>query len=155
ASPWTAGIVMRGRQTFGDTDYFKVTVSGAPQLWLLTATGTRINGLRWVKRDGTDLEDGQVATGNQQAALEDLYLVPGDHWVRVDAEGDYNLSLTPLGPPDPNGEVEPNNDSLNAQALPLGTPRTGRLVRDNDLDINRFSVQANERVRLHITPPSD
>jgi len=155
ASPWTAGVVMHGRATQSDIDVYRVTVSGAPQLWQLDAKGTEIDGVSWLTRDGTLLETGLVASGGGSATLEDMYLVPGDHWIQVNALGDYTLTLSPLGPPDPNGELEPNNDSLHAQALALGTPRTGRLVRFTDLDVNRFSLQAAERVHLHIAPPPD
>jgi Mg-chelatase subunit ChlD len=155
ATPWTAGVVMRGRQMPGDVDYFKLTVAGAPQLWELTATGDDINGVSWYRRDGTELASAEVATDGLTATLVDMYLIPGDHWIRVDAVGDYSLSLAPEGPPDPNGEREPNNDSLDAQPIALGVPRTGRLAQDNDIDINRFTLTAAERLHLTITPPAD
>ncbi len=34
-------------------------------------------------------------------------------------------------------------------------PRTGRLARNNDVDVNRFTLTAPERLHLTITPPSD
>ena len=145
---------MRGREGPGDVDYFKLHVSGAPQLWELDATGDKINSIAWYRQDGTDLANGEVSVDGTGASLEDMYLVPGDHWVRVDAQGDYSLSLKPLGPPDPNGEREPNNDSTNAQPLELGVPRTGRLTRNNDLDVSRFSLGANERLHLSISLPA-
>ena len=77
ASPWTAGVVMRGRQMPGDVDYFRLTVSGAPQLWELTATGDHINGVSWYRRDGTSLASAEVASDNLSASLDDMYLIPG------------------------------------------------------------------------------
>jgi von Willebrand factor type A domain len=155
ASPWTAGVVMRGRQMPGDVDYFRLTVSGAPQLWELQATGDQISDVQWYRQDQTDLADAQVAADQHSAELDDMYLIPGDHWIRVDAVGDYSLSITPEGPPDPNGEREPNNDSLDAQPLALGVARSGRLPSDNDIDVSRFSLSAAERLHLSITPPAD
>jgi hypothetical protein len=155
ASTWMAGVTMRGREAPGDVDYFKVTTAGAPQLFLLEASGTEIDKLDWYRRDGTDIGTGEVAADHSSASLEDMYLVPGDHWIRIDAIGDYSLVLTPEGPPDPNGEREPNDSSVDAQPLALGVPRTGRLVRNNDIDVSRFSLQAAERLRLSITPPAD
>ena len=155
ASPWTAGVAMRGHASTIDTDTFRVNVSGAPQLYQLDAKGEEIDGIDWIDRDGTELESGQVADGHGSASLEDMCPRTGDHWVAIHAIGDYTLALTPLGPPDPNGELEPNNDSMHAQALALDTPRTGRIVRFGDLDINRFSLQAAERLHLNLAPPAD
>jgi Mg-chelatase subunit ChlD len=155
ASAWDGGTLMLGRQVAGDVDYFKVSVAGVAQLWRLDATGLQIDNLRQVKRDGTVLAGADIAPDRKSAVLEDIYFVPGDHWVRIDGIGDYSLRLTPQGPPDPNAEHEPNNDSASAEPLAIGKPRIGRLVSPNDVDISRFSLAAAEHLHLTLTPPSD
>src|SRR5262249_40542452 len=88
ASPWDAGLTRHGRGSSVDIDTFRVTVSGAPQLYRLDATGQEIDNVIWETRDGTQLESGDVATGHGSASIEDMYLVPGDHWIDVRAVGD-------------------------------------------------------------------
>lgn len=88
--------------------------------------------------------------------LADLYLVPGDHLIRIGTTGgDYTLTLTPLGPPDPTGEREPNNDAVSAQPIVIGQPLDGRLPQVSDRDVFRFSLAAREHLALTVTPPSD
>ena len=136
-------------------DYYRITVTGAPQLWRLDATGGHIDSLAWVSADDTALGYAQVAAGDASASLEDMYLIPGDHWVVIAGVGDYALTLTPLGPPDPNGEREPNNDADHAQPIRLDHQLVGRLALPTDTDVYRFSLQATEHVILHLDPPVD
>ena len=131
---------MRGRQGEGDVDYFKVTVSGPPQLWELDATGTSVAGIHWYRQDGTDLASGETSPDGGSARLEDMYFVPGDHWVRIDAAGDYSLTLKPLGPPDPNGEREPNDSPTDAEPLALDSPLRSVSVTGLALGTNSLTV---------------
>ncbi len=88
--------------------------------------------------------------------MTDVYLIPGEHWLRVDgSDGDYSLVLTPLGPPDPNGEREPNNRSINAEPLTVGSVRTGRLPSPQDADVFRLTVDTPDHLRITVTPPAD
>ena len=151
-----SGLTMRGQFATDDRDTFQVTTTGVPQLWQVDLTGTGITGLMWENPDGTDLGDGAVATDHQSAQLTDLYLIPGEHWLRVDgSNGDYTVALTPLGPPDPNGEREPNNQAINAEPLSIGSVRSGRLPSAQDADVFRLTVDTPDHVRISVTPPAD
>ena len=154
-SAWDPAVVMRGRMSVGDSDFFRVSVAGTPQLWQLDATGTNIERVEWVSADGTQLSTAQVSADGTSATLVDMYLIPGDHWVRITGDGEYNLHLTALGPPDPNGERESNNDAVHAEPIRLGQTRIGRLAQDADADVYRFSLQTTEHVLIHIDPPAD
>jgi len=154
----TASIVVDQaiRAQFGpqDYDFFRVTTTGEPQLWQVDVTGTGIGSLRWVKADGTELGSGELTAGH--AFLTDLYLIPGNHWLRVDgSNGEYSLTLTPLGPPDPDGEREPNNQAIDAEPFDVGKTRTGRLPIIADADVFRFTVDTPDHLRITVTPPDD
>ncbi|MBX3030829.1 MAG: VWA domain-containing protein [Chloroflexi bacterium] len=154
---------MRGRFGIGDRDVFRVTVTGEAQLWQLDATGPGVRQARWLKADGSALAevrgapDPAAGPGHATARLTDLYLIPGDHWFRLDGatDGEYSLTFTPLGPPDPAGEREPNDVTLNAEPLGVGVRRTGRLPRTEDTDVFRFSLDERERVRVAVEPPDE
>ena len=150
-----SGLTMHGHLATDDRDTFLVTTTGEPQLWQVDVTGTGINALIWEKADGTELGLGDVAEDHSSAHATDLYLVPGEHWLRVDgSDGDYTLAMTALGPPDPNGEREPNNASINAEPFIIGSTRTGRLPSYQDVDIFRFTVDTTDHLRITVTPPS-
>ena len=74
---------MRGSVSQGDRDYYRITVTGAPQLWRLVATGTRIDSAAWVAPDDTALGYALVASDGASASLDDMFLIPGDHWVVI------------------------------------------------------------------------
>jgi hypothetical protein len=155
ASRADATAVMQGRGNSGDTDVFLVTVTGEPQLWQIDATGPALTSLEWWKGDGTVLATGDVADDGTGATLYDLYLVPGEHRIAIGADaGDYAMTATPLGPPDPNGEREPNNDVVRAERIKLGDTRTGKLRR-YDWDTYRFSLAATEHVAFDLRTPDD
>ena len=155
ASAWDSSVVMRGRAINNDADFYRVHVSGSTaQLWELDAVGPSVS-VQWTQGDGTQLATSDALPGGSGALLTDLYLVPGDHWFRVTASGDYTLQLKSLGPPDPNAEREPNNDPDHAQPLAIGQTIIGRLPQASDADIYRFSLSADEHVSIRITPPAD
>ena len=99
----------------------------------------------------------QKSAADQNIRLSvDLYLTPGDHWIRLQgSSGDYSVALNPLGPPLPDGERESNNAPLTAEPMLLGQTRSGRLVQLNDADYFRFSLAATEHVSLSVIPPAD
>ena len=85
-----------------------------------------------------------------------MYLVPGRHWISIETEGeDYTLTMTPLGPLAAGAELEPNNDSDNAEPLDLDRARSGRLPGAADTDVYRFSLDATEHVAIQLDPPAD
>ena len=156
ATAFDPSVIMRGRGAAGDRDLFRVTVTGQPQLWEAEARGARIESLAWVRGDGTIPGEGRPAAAGEPATIPDLYLVPGDHLLRVSSAGEYELHLIPIGPPDADAEREPNNDTAFAEPLRLSRERVvGRLPVASDRDVFRFSIAGPERIAITVTPPSD
>ena len=115
---------MRAWATAGDDDYYRVTVAGDPQLWQIDVAGSALDLLSWVQADGLALAAGTVSDDRSSAAITDMYLEPGEHWFRIAGSGgEYTLHLTPLGPPDPAAEREPNDDEAHAEVLLVGAER--------------------------------
>ncbi|MEZ4597808.1 MAG: hypothetical protein R3C32_13915 [Chloroflexota bacterium] len=105
--------------------------------WMPTAP--LLSSLDWVDGSGSTLGTGIVADDKGSATLYDLYLGAGEHRIQVVGEGgDYTLTATPMGPPDPDAEREPNDDRAHANRIGVGDTRTGRL-RASDLDRYRLS----------------
>ena len=130
ASPFDPATVMHGRGVAGDRDVLRFTVEGEPQLWQAEATGPALERLDWIRGDGTVLaEDRPVASG-ERARFSDLYLVPGEHLLEVVGTGEYAIRLTPLGPPDPDAEREPNDSAVFAEPIPLSQVAGHRSPRD-------------------------
>ena len=147
---------MRGRISPTDTDYFRLAVTGEPQLWRVEAVGQAAITVSAVDASGEVERSAASPDDANRAQISDLYLVPGDHWLRVQGEaGDYSLRLVPLGPPDPKGEREPNDSDDRAQALRVGETRNGRLAEASDADAYRFFLAATEHLALRIDPPAD
>ena len=155
ASWFDAATAVQGRLAPGEYDYFHTTLTGDPQLWEVRATGTKLTLLDWMRPDETVIGQGEVGPDGTSAVVTDMYLIPGEHWFRVQGTGDYSLRLTAIGPPDPNAEREPNGDSLTAQPFAIGATRSGRLPTANDVDVYRFSLSATEHVLVKIDPPDD
>lgn len=156
ATPMDPAIGMRGRSAGAEDDYFGLRVTGEPQLWQVEASGHGIALLDWVSPAGGQLAQGEVDQDRTKARLTDLYLVPGRHIFRLRAsDADYDLQATPLGPPDPDAEREPNSDTVRAEAYRIGERRVGRLATLTDRDLYRFTVAANDRLRLHLAQPPD
>jgi Mg-chelatase subunit ChlD len=151
ATPMTPDVSMRGR--VDNPDIFRVHVEGDPQLWDVEARGSGV-GLLWVRTDGAALGVGADPDGTaERSVLTDVYLIPGDHWFALGGSGEYELALTPLGPPVPGGEREPNSTLANANSLPMDGSITGRLGTATDLDYYRFSLDAPDHVRVTLEPP--
>ena len=156
AAPLAPDTLVTGRGDDSDTDFFQAVTTGEPQLWRLEADGTAIKDLDWVQLDGSPLAAGDVSADETHAVLRDLALDPGRHWFSIRSTGgDYALRLIPMGPPDPDGEREPNDDSTRTEALAVDQPRTGRLVMGRDVDVYRFSLAAREHVIIEFVPPAD
>jgi hypothetical protein len=156
ATSFDPAIEMRGVGAFGDVDYYRLVVAEEAQLYQLTTTGASIARFAWTGADGTSLAEADIAPDQSSGTLTDVYLVPGEHWFRVEADGDYRIAVKALGPPDPNAELEPNNDAAHAQGYRSGrTDVVGRLPSSRDTDVYRFSLAATERLRLVVEPPQD
>ncbi|MBX3030830.1 MAG: VWA domain-containing protein [Chloroflexi bacterium] len=159
ATPMTAGEPMHGAFGVNDPDMFRVHVDGdTAQLWQVDVTGDRLYGLVWLQRTGVALVTARPDDiARTTIRLTDLFLIPGDHWFRVDGErdGSYRIAFTPLGPPDPDGEHEANDTTLTAEALPIGRDRTGRLPSMTDVDVFRFSVDTADHLAITLRPPPD
>ncbi|MEX1336167.1 MAG: VWA domain-containing protein [Candidatus Limnocylindrales bacterium] len=153
ASPFEARLGVRGRSSREDPDFHRVDITGDPQLWRVQASGDELERLSWI-RGGVEV---MAATPEDGAArLVDLYLVPGRHVFRVRTlGGDYELQMTPLGPPDADAEREPNDEAIRAQAYAIGERRVGRLATAQDLDEYRFTLTAQDHVRLDLEQPGD
>ena len=156
ASPFEPSVTMRGSFTGAEDDVFRVPITGDPQLWLVQVEGVGLERLTLQDAAGRDLAVTDVPAGTPSATLNDLYLTAGDHWVRVrGTDGDYAVTLVPLGPPDPNGERETNNSAIFGEPLLVGQARTGRIVQTADVDYYRFSLAALDHVVVRLTAPPD
>ncbi|HEU5433531.1 MAG TPA: hypothetical protein VFU81_17830, partial [Thermomicrobiales bacterium] len=121
ATPLEAGQIMRGRLTETETDFYRLQVTGAPQLWQARVDGAGVAELALIDVAGRSLASASAEYSGGQAQLSDLFLTAGDHWLAVSGQGgDYTLRADPTGPPDPNGEREPNDTTADAMPLPIG-----------------------------------
>ena len=115
-----------------------------------------IRSVQWLEPDGELRGTADISADGSHASLWDMYLVPGEHWIGVETEGDdYTLAMTPLGPLAEGSERESNDDGNNAEPIELDEPRTGRLPGPADSDVYRFSLEAAEHVVLRLDPPAD
>jgi hypothetical protein len=183
ATPLGETTAIQGRFAGYEDDYYQLTVTGAPQLWRVQVTGDGLEQLSLAEVDGAEPASVR-ASGDTRLRLDDLYLLPGDHFVRLrGTDGDYTLRAIPLGPPAesvtmpplvtdgqtdaaegntdeetvPVGvtEREPNNNDERAERLRFDTPRSGRLSNGEDSDLYRFSLAGPEQVRLTVVQPPD
>ena len=148
------GFASAGRLGDEDSDVFGMTVSGEPQLWMIEADGPGISTLSLLDTNGRQLMSATVA--EPTFVIYDAYLLPGDHYVRVFGySGDYTLTVTPLGPPDPSFELEPNDSIDRSQPITLLEERMGRLASRQDVDTYRFSLQGDTYLTLTVEVPTD
>jgi len=148
---------VKGRFSGKDTDFYKIIVTEEPQLWRFQVIGDEIHELAY--HDGAGIQNQVIrAQSNQRRVrLDNIFLLPGTHYVRVSGRGvgTYTLIARAIGPPDPNGEFEPNDDTSRMQPLRIGQIRTGLLEDKADLDNYRFYLAHWDRIRLTIEPPAD
>ena len=143
---------MAGR--LDDPDHVRVHVEGEPQLWQVEARGpdTVCSGSA---QTAPRRVSARSRRHGERSVVTDAYLIPGDHWFRVDGTGEYALTPESLGPPVPGGEREPNDALAFAKALPMDGSVTGRIGSDADGDVFRFSLAATEHLKLTLDPPPD
>ena len=145
-----------GRLAPNDRDIFRFTVTGEPQLWLVEAKGTGVSTVSVLDAAANVETSRTPVSGSAVTQIFDLYLTPGEHWIAVDGvSGDYTLSATPKGPPDPHGEREPNDTLDRSQVIHLQEMRNGRLPDVQDYDVVRFSLQNDTYVSLNLTSSAD
>ncbi|MEZ4596862.1 MAG: hypothetical protein R3C32_08470 [Chloroflexota bacterium] len=148
--------VMRGWATAGDTDVYRVVVTGDPQVWTVRVAGSSLDGLSWIDPLEGTLSVGDVSPDRSEATLADAYLPPGEHLFRVTSDGgDYTLSLTPQGPPNAQAELEPDDDATHAVVLLVDRPMFGRLPGKGDVDVVRFSLAAPDHIGIELDVPPD
>ena len=148
---------IKGRFAGREDDYYRFTVTDEPQLWRFQVIGDGIHELAYYDGAGIQNQNYRVPAGQRRVRLENVFLLPGIHHIRVSglADGAYTLLARPLGPPDPNGEFEPNDDVSRMQGLRIGQTRTGLLPDLADRDNYRFHLANWDRIRLTIEAPVD
>ena len=141
----------------GDVDFYRFVVADEPQLWRVQAIGEGLQRIAYHDGSGHQSQLIDVSAGDRSARLENLYLLPGVHFVSVSGRGSgtYTLLARKLGPPDPNAELEPNDDRSRMQRLHVGQTRTGLLAQASDVDMYRFYLSNDDHIRLTATPPAD
>ncbi len=162
AQPMGPTLTARGELLGRDSDYFSWTVEGDPQYWYLEAIVPGREEALYESPNGKDrlhlASIGEEADGSTVLALSGLYLLPGEHRLRLwsgDEEGtaEYRVRAVPMGPGDPRLEREPNDDEDRAHSLTPGVPRFGYLP-GNDRDSYRYRLRQPERVRIEVTSPA-
>jgi hypothetical protein len=157
ASGMPSKLRVKGRFAGEEHDYFRLLVAEEAQLWRFQVNGDNIHEVALHDKAGRQLQVVRVRGGDKRVRLENLYLLPGTHYIRVSgrAAGDYMVLARPLGQPAPGIEREPNDDVTRMLPLAIGQPRTGLLSEPADTDNYRFLLSAYDHVRLRITPPAD
>ncbi len=144
-----------GRFVGNEWDIFQLTIPDTPQLWRIQAIGAGLTQLAYINTAG---QFTQSITGQRQRRLrmDNLFLLPGAHFIGVRGEGgDYNVMAIPLGPPPPGVEREPNSAEGQANPLLFDQRRIGLLNEDSDIDFYRFTLPAEEVVKLTVISPDD
>ncbi|GMQ88024.1 MAG: hypothetical protein BMS9Abin08_1242 [Gammaproteobacteria bacterium] len=148
---------IKGRFSGTDTDFYRILVTSEPQLWRIQVIGDEIHEFAYHDGAGIQNQTVRAAPGQRRVRLDNLFLLPGTHYIRVSGRdgGSYTLLARAIGPPDANGEFEPNDDTSRMQPLRIGQTRTGLLEDKADRDNYRFHLANWDRIRLTIEPPSD
>jgi len=148
---------IKGRIDKADTDFFRIVVEGEPQLWRFQAVGDGVHEVAYHDGSGRETQKIRAQAKQRRITLDNLFLMPGVHYVAVSGreDGEYTLLTRPLGPPDPNGELEPNDDSTRMLPLGVGQVRTGLLSDPADRDNYRFHLAHHDHIRVTMRPPAD
>lgn len=148
---------IKGRFSGKEDDFYRLVITGAPQLWRFQVMGDGIHELAYHDASGKQAQVFRAERGQRRVRLENLYLLPGIHHIRVSgkAEGAYTLLTKPIGAPDPNAELEPNDDRTRMSPLRMGQTRSGLLQDKADRDYYRFHLANYDHIRLTIAPPAD
>ncbi|MGA8205788.1 MAG: hypothetical protein WB812_14810 [Woeseiaceae bacterium] len=156
ASGVPSNFRIKGRFSGDETDFFRFAVAEEPQLWRFQVIGDNIHEVGYYDGSGEQKAVLRAQPGQKRVRLDDLFLLPGTHYLRVTGRdgGKYALLARALGPPDPNGEIEPNDQS-NMQRLAIGQTRRGLMAEEKDTDYYRFFLANTDHIRLTVNPPPD
>jgi hypothetical protein len=148
---------IKGTLDKGDIDFIRFDLSEEAQLWRFQVVGDGIHEVAYHDGSGRRAQVVRAAAGQRRVVLDNLFLLPGTHYIAVSgrAEGEYTLLARALGPPDPNGEMEPNDDTTRMQPIRIGQTRHGTLPDPSDRDNYRFHLAHHDHIRLEIRPPAD
>lgn len=140
-----------------DIDFYRFVVTDEPQLWRFQVMGDKLARVYYHDASGAPAQTLIVGAGQRRARLENMFLMPGVHHLSLHGLGpsDYTILARALGPPDPNGELEPNDDESRMQPLRIGQTRTGLLADPADKDMYRIYINGEDHVRITATPPAD
>ena len=174
---------IRGHFSGEETDHYQLIITEEAQLWRLQVNGDGLDSIAYLDGRGRVKVSRKADKGARRVRLDNVFLPPGRHVVRLKGEdGSYMLLARPLGPPvaaampsspatidskpealpaaklnalwNPDGEVEPN-DVYNMQRLAVGQTRTGSLPDSEDEDFYRFFVANDDHLELSIESPED
>ena len=155
ATPMVQDLPLEAKLAPGDVDYFKLHVEGEPRLWSLSVMGRAVETVTVLDFAETQLGSGALVAGAQGASATNVFLLPGDYWIRISGTtGPYVLTASVTGVPDRGSEREPNNSDDQAQRLAFGQPMKGIVSDSSDRDVFRFSLFAQDHIRLSVTPTS-
>ena len=164
ATPLGSDLVIRGRLSGREQDFFRVDVTGAPRLWRVQVEGAGVQALRYHDAAGRVLQQRQVDRDASDIRLTNLSLMPGPHWFSLDGtDAEYVFRLFPWDPSEhaagqrPPGslEREPNDDASRAHRLRPDEPWVGVLAESRDVDAYRFTLGVASYLRLTVVPPAD
>lgn len=109
---------IKGRFSGDDTDYFQFYTTGEAQLWRFQANGKGVQAMGYLDGHGKEQATVKAGKGGTRLRLDNLFLLPGRHSIRVRGEdGDYVLLARPLGPPTGPAEID---DAGSGDAEPVG-----------------------------------
>lgn len=157
ASSVPASNRVKGRFSGNEEDFFRFDITGEPQLWRFQVIGDEIHEVTYHDGAGRRAANIRAAPGQKRVRLDNVFLMPGQHFLRVSGRdgGRYTVLARAIGPPDPNGEREPNDDESRMQRLAVGQTRTGLLAEPGDVDRYRFFLGNWDHVRLTVAPAAD
>lgn len=136
-----------------DVDNFTLHVDGPAKLWTIKAAGGGVASISVTNFDQTVIGSGENIEGTTGAVANQVFLLPGDYWIKVSGKGGpYTLTTTSTGPPDLTSEREPNDTDAQAQRLDFGVVHKGQLSDSTDRDVYRFSLFAPDHIRLKVEP---
>lgn len=148
--------VAQGYFDGAETDFWRFTVSGEPQLWRAQLQGDNIFELYLYDNQGKELQKVRGGKNEKRIRLDNLFLVPGEYFLAASGkDADYRLALRALGPPGPDAELEPNDELQNALPLTFGQERNGFMSHKADSDRYQFGLAGPEHVRITAKSPVD